>query len=427
MTETTQEAETTQAIETTQETGMLSLPPMPPGVFNPFQPGFDENPYDHYREMRDFQPVQRHPMGVWFVSRHAEVSTILRDARLSVSELNLGAGPMRDQYEALIADAPVKLVTIMNTDPPDHTRLRSLVGKVFTPRSIAALEPMVTQHVDAALDRIADAGSVNLIDALAFPLPFAVISEMLGMPDTDHKRLLALTETLVVALEPVGDPQVMKAIVRAEVELDGMMREAIAWKRKNPADDLLTALIQAEQHGDLLTDDELVSQILLLYVAGHHTTVNLIGNGVTALLRHPEQHALLRSNPDLIGNAVEEFLRYDSPIHQTRRITLAPYQVGGHEIPAGEMIITCLGAANRDERVFGPDADVLRLDREEARQHVSFSFGHHHCLGSALGRMEGRVAISRLVSRFPKLALSGPVRWNGRMNLRGATEIPISV
>ena len=419
--------ETIPETETGQETGMPSLPPMPPGVFNPFQPGFDENPYNHYREMRDIQPVQRHPMGVWFVSRHTEVSTMLRDARLSVSELNLGAGPMRDQYEALIADAPVKLVTIMNTDPPDHTRLRSLAGKVFTPRSIAALEPMVTQHVDAALDRIADAGSVNLIDALAFPLPFAVISEMLGMPDTDHKRLLELTETLVVALEPVGDPQVMKAIVRAEVELDSMMREVIAWKRNNPADDLLTALIQAEQHGDLLSDDELVAQVLLLYVAGHHTTVNMIGNGVTALLRHPDQHALLRSNPDLIGNAIEEFLRYDSPIHQTRRITLAPYQIGGLEIPAGAMMIACLGAANRDERVFGPDAEALRLDREQARQHVSFSLGPHHCLGSALARLEGRVAISRLVSRFPKLALSGPVRWNGRMNLRGATDIPISV
>ena len=141
----------------------------------------------------------------------------------------------------------------------------------------------------------------------------------------------------------------------------------------------------------------------------------------------PTQHALLRSNPDLIGNAIEEFLRYDSPIHQTRRITLAPYQIGGLEIPAGAMMIACLGAANRDERVFGPDAEALRLDREQARQHVSFSLGPHHCLGSALARLEGRVAISRLVSRFPKLALSGPVRWNGRMNLRGATEIPISV
>jgi cytochrome P450 len=406
--------------ETTQETGTTQE------LFNPFTPGFDDNPYEHYRTVRDNNPVQEHPMGFWFVSRHADVSMLLRDARLSVADHNLAAGPMRDQFEQL-TDASVKLVTMMDSDPPDHTRLRSLVGKVFTPRSIAALEPMVTELVDASLDRIADAGSANLIDALAFPLPFAVISKMLGMPDTDPKRLLELTETLVVALEPVGDLAVMAAIVAAEVELAGMMREIIAWKRNNPADDLLTALIQAEQDGDLLSDDELVAQVLLLYIAGHHTTVNLIGNGVAALLGHPDQHALLRSNPDLIGNAVEEFLRYDSPTHQTRRITLAPYPIAGHEIPAGAMMIACLGSANRDERAFGPDADVLRLDREQARHHVSFSAGAHHCLGSALARLEGRVAISRLVARFPGLALSGPVRWNGRINLRGAKDIPVSV
>ncbi len=421
MTETTQEAETHQHTETSQETGTT------PDLFNPFTPGFDENPYKHYQTVRDTNPVHEHPMGFWFVSRHADVSALLRDARLSVADHNLADGPMREQFEQLIGDAPVKLVTMMDSDPPDHTRLRSLVGKVFTPRSIAALEPMVTKLVDESLDRIADAGSVNLIDALAFPLPFETISAMLGMPDTDHKRLLELTETLVVALEPVGDPEVIKAIVAAEVELAGMMQDVIAWKRNNLADDLLSALIQAEHNGDLLSNDELVAQVLLLYVAGHHTTVNLIGNGVTALLRHPDQHSLLRSNPDLIGNAVEEFLRYDSPIHQTRRITLAPYLIGGQEIPAGSMVITCLGSANRDERMFGPDAGVLRLDREQARQHVSFGAGAHHCLGSALGRLEGRVAISRLVARFPGLALSGPVRWNGRVNLRGATEIPVSV
>jgi cytochrome P450 len=334
---------------------------------------------------------------------------------------------MREQFEQLVVEAPVKLVTLMDSDPPDHTRLRSLVGKVFTPRSIAALEPTTSELVDRLLDRIADAGSVNLIDAFAFPLPFAVISTMLGMPDTDSERLLELTETLVIALDPVADPEVMRSIVRAEIELSDMMREIIAWKRNNPADDLLTALLQAEHNGDLLSNDELVAQILLLYVAGHHTTVNLIGNGVNALLRNPDQLALLRSNPDLIGNAVEEFLRYDSPTHQTRRITLTPYSIGGYEIPAGAMMIACLGSANRDERMFGPDADKLRLDREQARHHVSFSLGTHHCLGSALARLEGRVAISKLVNRFPKLSLSGPVTWNGRINLRGATNIPVSV
>jgi cytochrome P450 len=409
MTETLQEAETT------------------PELFNPFAPGFDENPYDHYRMLRDTDPVQKHPMGFWFVTRHADVSTILRDARLSVADHNLADGPMREQFEQLVVEAPVKLVTLMDSDPPDHTRLRSLVGKVFTPRAVAALEPMITQVVDKSLDEIADAGSANLIDAFAFPLPFAIISKMLGMPDEHAVRLQELTEVLVIALEPVGDPEVLKKIVRAEIEAVSLLEEIVAWKRNNLGDDLMSAMIEAEHNGDLLTKDELVAQILLLYAAGHHTTVNLIGNGIPALLQHPDQHALLKANPDLIGNAIEEFLRFDSPTHQTRRITLAPYEIGGVEIPPGEMMIGCLGSANRDERVFGPDAHLLRLDREQARHHVSFSLGAHHCLGSALARLEGRVAISRLVNRFPKLALAGPVTWNGRINLRGAKNVPITV
>lgn len=409
MTETLQEAETT------------------PELFNPFAPGFDENPYDQYRMLRDTDPVQKHPMGFWFVTRHADVSTILRDARLSVADHNLADGPMREQFEQLVVEAPVKLVTLMDSDPPDHTRLRSLVGKVFTPRAVAALEPMITQVVDKSLDEIADAGSANLIEAFAFPLPFAIISKMLGMPDEHAVRLQELTEVLVIALEPVGDPEVLKTIVRAEIEAVSLLEEIVAWKRNNLGDDLMSAMIEAEHNGDLLTKDELVAQILLLYAAGHHTTVNLIGNGIPALLQHPDQHALLKANPDLIGNAIEEFLRFDSPTHQTRRITLAPYEVGGVEIPPGEMMIGCLGSANRDERVFGPDAHVLRLDREQARHHVSFSLGAHHCLGSALARLEGRVAISRLVNRFPKLALAGPVTWNGRINLRGAKNVPITV
>ncbi|MFD0727058.1 cytochrome P450 [Lysobacter brunescens] len=421
MTETIQEPATSQEIGAPLETGM------PRGLFNPFLPGFDENPYDHYRDLRNTDPVQEHPMGFWFVTRHADVSAILRDNRLSVADRNLADGPMREQYQHLIADQEVKLTSMIDSDPPDHTRLRALVGKVFTARAIAGLESMVTKLVDDSLDRIADAGSANLIDAFAFPLPFAVIGKMLGMPDSDPTRLRELVETLIMSLEPVTDPEVMKAIAQCEVELCGMVKEIITWKRNNPADDLMTGLIQAEENGDLLSDDELVAQILLLYMAGHHTTVNLIGNGMAALLRHPDQLALLRSNPDLVGNAIEEFLRYDSPIHQTRRITLTPYNIGGIEIPVGTMIIGCIGSANRDERMFGPDTDVLRIDRELARQHLSFSAGVHYCLGSALARLEGRVAFNRLVARFPKMALSGPVRWNGRMNLRGAADVPVTV
>jgi cytochrome P450 len=286
---------------------------------------------------------------------------------------------------------------------------------------------MVAALVDEALDRIADGGHVDLVEELAFPLPFAVISKMLGTPPTDHVRLRELSGTLVRSLEVVTDPEVIKAITDAEVQLSAMTEEIIAWKRANPADDLLTALIAAEEDGDKLSDDELVAQVLLLYVAGHETTVNLIANGTVALLRNPAQLEQLRAQPDLAANAVEEFLRYDSPVQQTRRITTAPYPLRDKEIPAGEFVIACLGAANRDPERWGPDANELRIDRPDAHRHVSFGAGPHHCLGAALARLEGRLAIGGLATRFPGLALDGDVTWNGRLNLRGAASVPITV
>ena len=395
-------------------------------IFNPYVPGFAEDPYPTYHRLRDGDPIQNHPAGFWLVSRYADVTALLR-AGLSVEDRNLASGPMADQYQALAKDAATVSISMLDRDPPDHTRLRSLVTKVFTVRAVAALEPMITELVDRSLDRIAEAGSTDLIEELAFPLPFAVISEMLGMPDTGHAQLRELTGTLVLAAEVVTDPDVRKAIAAAGNEICALIRDVIAWKKTNPADDLLTALIAAEEDGDKLSDDELVAQVMLLYVAGHETTVNLIGNGTVALLRNPSQHGLLRAQPDLAANAVEEFLRYDSPVQQTRRITTAPFVLGGHDIPPGAFLIAVLGAANRDERHFGPDAAELRLDRADARTHVSFGAGPHHCLGAALARLEGRLAIGRLVSRFPSLALDGEITWNGRLNMRGAQKVPIHV
>jgi cytochrome P450 len=202
---------------------------------------------------------------------------------------------------------------------------------------------------------------------------------------------------------------------------------AIEWKRKHPADDLLTALINAEEDGDALSDAELIAQVVLLYVAGHETTVNLIGNGTFALLNHPDQAELWRGRPDLDDNAVEELLRFDSPVQLSRRITLADYEVEGQVIPKGCFVIASLGSANRDEAVFGSDAGELRIDRPNAKQHVSFGGGVHHCLGAALARREGRAALSSLVRRFPKLALAGEPSRNERINLRGLTELPVTV
>jgi cytochrome P450 len=248
---------------------------------------------------------------------------------------------------------------------------------------------------------------------------------MLGTPPADHARIRELTGTVVRSLEPVADPALAAAITAADSELSGIAAEMIAWKRRNPADDLLTALIHAEDDGDVLSDDELIAQTLLLYIAGHETTVNLIAGGVLALLRNPAQHELLRRDPALAADAVEELLRFDSPVQASRRITLEPVTLGGMRIPAGAFVMASLGSANRDESYWGDDAGELRLGRQNARQHVSFGAGHHHCLGASLARLEAAIAITQVTARFPGLSLDGDVTWNGRINLRGPAHLPV--
>jgi cytochrome P450 len=402
----------------------------PPPLFDPFAPGFADDPYPNYATMRERAPVYWHPFGFWLLTSYDDVSWLLRAPGLSVEDHNVAAGSlMRELREEVFGDetSQANVVSMLDRDPPDHTRLRRLVSKAFTPRAIEALRPRITGLVDGMLDRMAAEGSVDLVDALAFPLPFSVIAEMLGTPPADHERIRQLTGTVVRSLEPVADPELVRAIMAANEEMSQIAADMIAWKRANPADDLLTALIHAEDDGDVLDDDELVAQTLLLYIAGHETTVNLIAGGALALLRHPAQLALLRADPALVGNAVEEMLRYDSPVQATRRITLEPVTVGGVSIPAGAFVMASLGSANRDERFWGTDAGDLRLDRENARQHVSFGAGHHHCLGASLARLEAAIAFERLVGRFPGLALDGDVVWNGRMNLRGPAHLPVSV
>ena len=403
---------------------------MPPPLFDPFAPGFTDDPYPQYAIMREQAPVYEHPFGFWLLTHYDDVSWLLRATGLSVEDDNVAAGSLlRQLREEVYGDNRPRAETLsmLDRDPPDHTRLRKLVSKAFTPRAIQGLRPRITNLVDGMLDAMAAQRRVDLVDALAFPLPFSVIAEMLGTPPADHERIRQLTGTVVRSLEPVADPELIKAIVAADEELSQIAADMIAWKRANPADDLLTALIHAEDDGDVLDDDELIAQTLLLYIAGHETTVNLIAGGTLALLRHPAQLALLRADPALVGNAVEELLRYDSPVQATRRITLEPVTVGGTTIPAGAFVLASLGSANRDESFWGSDAAELRIDRENARQHGSFGAGHHHCLGASLARLEAAIAFEHLAGRFPDLALDGDVVWNGRINLRGPAHLPVSV
>jgi cytochrome P450 len=403
---------------------------MPPPLFDPFAPGFTDDPYPQYARMREQAPVYQHPFGFWLLTGYEDVSWLLRAQGLSVEDDNVAAdNPMRLLREATYGNSTQETaaLSMLDRDAPDHTRLRKLVSKAFTPRAIQALQPRISALVEGMLDEIAAKGTVDLVDALAFPLPFKVIAEMLGTPAADHDRIRQLSGTVVRSLEPVNDPELMQAIVAADDELAQIAADMIAWKRANPADDLLTALIHAEDDGDALTDDELVAQTLLLYIAGHETTVNLIAGGALALLRHPDQLELLRADPALVGNAVEEMLRYDSPVQASRRITLEPVTLGGVTIPSGAFVMASLGSANRDERFWGPDAGELRIDRDNARQHVSFGAGHHHCLGASLARLEAAIAFEQLLARFPGLGLAGDAEWNGRINLRGPARLPVSV
>ncbi len=314
---------------------------LPPPLFDPFAPGFTDDPYPQYELMRAKAPVYQHPFGFWLLTGYDEVSWLLRTPGLSVEDGNVAADSllrqMRDEVYGVEEPPRASAVSMLDRDPPDHTRLRRLVSKAFTPRAIQALRPRITDLVDGMLDAMAAQRRVDLVDALAFPLPFSVIAEMLGTPPADHERIRQLTGTVVRSLEPVADPELVAAIMAADDELTAIAAEMIAWKRANPADDLLTALIHAEDDGDVLDDDELVAQTLLLYIAGHETTVNLIAGGTLALLRHPGQLALLRADPALVGNAVEELLRYDSPVQASRRITLEPVTVGGTDDPGGRV------------------------------------------------------------------------------------------
>ncbi|MGB6453269.1 MAG: cytochrome P450 [Streptosporangiaceae bacterium] len=396
-------------------------------LFDPFAPGFTDDPYPQYAVLRAEAPVYQHPFGFWLLTRYDDVSWLLR-AGLSVEERNVDDGPFRQLRDQMYGDQPPSAdkLSMLDRDPPDHTRLRRLVSKAFTPRAVEALRPRITALVEGMLDAAEGQGRFDLVDALAFPLPFAVIAEMLGTPPADHERIRQLSGTVVRSLEPVADPALAAAIAAADAELTAIAADMITWKRGNPADDLLTALIAAEDDGDALSDDELVAQTLLLYIAGHETTVNLIAGGSLALLRNPGQLALLRGDPALAASAVEELLRYDSPVQASRRITLEPVTIRGTVIPAGAFVMASLGSANRDELFWGPDAAEVRLSRDNARHHVSFGAGPHHCLGASLARLEASIALARLTTRFPDLALDGDVAWNGRINLRGPAHLPVS-
>jgi cytochrome P450 len=360
--------------------------------------------------------------------RHDDIVGLLRDPALSVEPENAAPTLRAQVFQEVAGERAMRRPrAILSLDPPDHTRLRRLVSKAFTPKRVEALRPRVEQLVNEALDRVAPGATMDVISDLAYPLPFTVICELLGMPEGERDQLREASHTLAGTLDPILSPEQIEAAMRASDLIRAYVTDVVAWKRANPADDLLSALVGAEEEGDRLSQAELLDQVVLLYIAGHETTVNLIGNGSLALLRNRAAYEQLGADADLAVNAVEELLRYDSPVQFSRRVTLADLKIGDRLIEAGSFVLTCLGSANHDPGRWGEDADRLSLTRPGAAQHVSFGSGIHHCLGAALARLEGQVALRTLAQRFPAAELEDePEAWNGRIVLRGLDRLPVS-
>jgi cytochrome P450 len=391
--------------------------------FNPMDPEFIADPYPTYHRLRTEDPVHLSPLGFWVLTRYEDVVSALRDPRLA-----------KEAIAAFVAarfgvDVPPGIgLSMLDRDPPDHTRLRGLVSKAFTPRVVEGLRPHIQQIVDGLLDAVVDAKAMDLVEEFAYPLPVIVICEMLGVPVEDRERFKGWGVDIARGLDAImlpPDSEVARRSMTSRRALANYFRELIAERRAAPRGDLLSALIAAEEAGDKLSEDELLSTCVLLLVAGHETTVNLIGNGTLALLRNPRQLRRLRENPALIASAVEELLRYDGPVQRTARIPSSDVTIGGRTIAKGEMVMPFIGAADRDPAQF-PDPDRLDIARADNR-HIAFGWGIHFCLGAPLARVEGQIAINSLVQRLPKLALATEhPEHRESLTLRGLKSLPVT-
>src|SRR5215204_4508352 len=402
--------------------------PQSPRV-DPFDPAFKTNPYPTYAELRANAPIHRITLedgrGVWLVTRYEYALAIFKDERF-VKDWRKVLTP--EQLAQIPQIPPVMeplSKNMLETDPPDHDRLRALVSKAFTPRLITRMRPRIQAIADSLLDAVEDKGEMDLIDDYAFPLPITVMAELLGVPSEDRKKFRAWTDA---AVSGNGTAEYLERVLVHHMQaFSDYLLEMFEEKRENPKDDLISALVQAEETGERLSEDELLGMVFLLLVAGHETTVNLIGNGMLALLTYPDQLQKLRKDSSLIKPAVEELLRYDGPVEtSTERFAKEDVAVGGTVIPRGEMVLVVIAAADRDpERFQDPDAlDIARL----GNRHLAFGKGIHHCLGAPLARMEGQIAIGTLLSRMPELRLKEPyesLAWRPGMVLRGLQSLPV--
>ena len=397
-------------------------------LFNPLSPEFIRDPYPHYQRLRTADPVHVNVHGAFVASRHAEVSLVLRDKRFGKDFVDR----IIRRYGPKIMEEPIFRSMshwMLQQDPPDHTRLRGLVVKAFTARRVEDMRPRIQEVVEQTIDAVIAKGHMDLIEDFAFRLPVTIICDMLGIPE-EHREVFykgsrdggRILDPVPLTPEEIAQANMSNAMAKMYFE------QLFEMRRKNPGDDLTSQLIQAEEAGDKLSNEEMTANIILLFGAGHETTVNLIGNGLLALHRNPDQLALLKANPSLITNAIEEFLRYDSSVQLTGRVALEDIEdLGGKRIPKGETVLCLLGSANRDPAVYPDRPDRLDVTRPNVKP-LSFGGGIHFCLGAQLARIEAEVAISTLLRRLPDLRLDDPENpeWRPTFVLRGLKRLPAS-
>jgi hypothetical protein len=393
-------------------------------TYNPLSSRLHRNPYPTYAELRTKDPVHWSPlMDSWVFSRYAHVDAIMRDYKRFSSDPRHRSASRRSSRNTTAAS--YGRPSMLFLDPPDHTRLRALVSKAFTPPTIEALTPRLHSIVEELLDQITDPTAFDLIEVLAYPLPVIVMAELLGVPPKDRAQFKVWSDKRARLLEPTITSREMQAANQAAVELDAYFLGIMQERRVEPRDDLISSLVAVEDAGDRLTQDELLGMLRLLLIAGNETTTNFIGNGMLALLRHPDQLQALRANPGLMDTAVEELLRYDTPVQVDGRTVLEDMDLEGRYLKKGQGIVVLLGSANHDAEVFS-QPERLDITRCEA-SHISFGRGIHHCLGSQLARLEGRIAFTALLGRFAEIRLlTARPLFKDNLVLRGLQTLPVS-
>ena len=387
-------------------------------------PRFKANPYPIYARLRTEAPVYRAKVAfwlpaIWIVTRYDDVVSVLKDPRFSKDYIQA--------YPWIPPSVRAMFRNLLSIDPPDHTRLRSLVQKAFTPGLIGGLRDRIQAICDELLDRCAGSGDrIELIRDYALPVPLTIIADLLGIPVKDRSRFGPWTKKVAAASASASLSVFVRALP-ALASVSRYIRGLVTQRRASPQDDLMTALVRAEESGDRLTEDEIVSMVILLLLAGHETTVHLIATGALTLMQHPEQRMRMQETPELRASGVDEILRYTSPVEfATPRITLEDVTIGAVTIPRGELVGVSLGSANHDESQF-PSPEKFDVAREPNR-HIAFGMGSHFCLGAALARLEGEIALTTLFRRFPDLRLAVPsdsLRWRRSLALRGLVALPV--